>query len=248
MRGDLIAFVEANTRLAATPLVPEIMLRLACDATGIFAAAAVEPAERFAPYWAFAWPGGQATARYLLDHPESVRGRRVLDIGAGSGLAAIAAMQAGAAHALAADIDPMAAIAIDLNARANGVAVETLTADILGAMPPADLVLMGDLVYEPEMAIRVAALLETIARGGADVLVADRTSARRLVPVKAGAPSKCSLAPPRPPKPGHRGRNQNRPPVAFELIAEYDAPLMPRLPAHPFEKARLWRLSTKSSG
>ena len=212
-----IDFVRAHCRIQATQLVPEIALHLAADATGIFTAASelgMVASDLMPPYWAFAWPGGQAAARHLLDHPGDVVGRSVLDIGAGSGIAAIAAAKAGAKNVLAADIDPLAAVAITMNANLNGVAVATVTEDVLGEVPEADLVLIGDLVYEPELAVRVAALLETVASGGIEVLLADRTSAKR-------------------------------PPVAFEFIAEYDAPLTPKLPAHPFERARLWRLKTR---
>ncbi|MFM9942031.1 MAG: class I SAM-dependent methyltransferase [Hyphomicrobiaceae bacterium] len=213
---SLEAFVQEHTVLGAAPLVPEIVLHLARDADGIFGAGDTLPREieRFPPYWAFAWPGGQATARWLLDHREAVAGKRVVDIGAGSGIAAIAAAMAGAAHVLAADVDPVATAAIALNAGANAVTVATTTTDILGILPPADLVLIGDLVYDPELATRVAALLESAARQGVDVLFADRTSERR-------------------------------PPLAFDLLAEYAAPLTPPLAAHPFERARLWQLKRR---
>lgn len=217
----LIEMTEART----APLVPEVTLRLARDAAGIFVAVdAIErPGVRMPPYWAFAWPGGQATARWLLDHAAEVAGKRVVDIGAGSGVAAIAAALAGAATVLAADIDPLATVAIGINARANGVQITTTTEDVLGTMPPADLVLLGDLVYEPETAVRVAAVLDKAAREGGDVLVADRIQARRL-PV------------------GGLKRGRDGAPVAFDLVGTYDAPLTPTLDAHPFERARLWRL------
>lgn len=213
------AFVRAQCRLEATALVPEIVLRLANDATGIFGATSdlESDGEAMPPYWAFAWPGGQATARYLLDHPEEVIGRSVIDIGAGSGIAAIAAARSGARSVRAADIDPLACVAAEMNADANGTHIETTANDVLGDVPEADLVLIGDLVYEPELAVRVAALLDAAAARGIDVLLADRTSAKR-------------------------------PPVAFDFVAEYDAPLTPKLPAHPFERARLWRLKTRRSG
>lgn len=216
-----LAFIAGHTSGGATSLVPEITLALARDPTGIFEVAARQvgggdgqPASWHPPYWAFAWPGGQAAARHVLDGGADVRGRRVLDIGSGSGLAAIAAAMAGASSVLAADTDPMAVAAIAVNAAANGVRVETTTADVLGEPPEADMVLIGDLVYEPALATRVAALLAAAVQRGTTVLVADRTSARR-------------------------------PPVPLELVAVYDAPLTPALPAHPFEKASLWRLSTR---
>lgn len=241
---DLTDHLAGLTRLARTALVPEIALHLARDATGIFAAveAIARVGEKMPPYWAFAWPGGQATARYLLDNPEMVRAKRVVDIGSGSGIAAIAAMMAGARSSLAADIDPLAEIAAAMNARANGVEIATTTADILGAVPDdADLVLLGDLVYEPEMATRVTSLLEAAATRGIEVLVADRTSARRLRPGRL-------LVGNRRPKDTDRLLVGNRRPKQeshFMPVAEYDALLDPPLPAHPFERARLWRLQAR---
>ncbi len=174
-------FIGRTCAVRRTNLVPEIALHLARDADGIFAARDAMPPEieRYPPYWAFAWPGGQATARWLLDNPDAVRGKCIVDLGAGSGMAALAAAMAGAAQVLAADVDPMAAAAVRLNARLNGVTVQTTTADILGTLPPADLVLIGDLVYEPDLAVRVAGLLDGALRNGLNVLLADRTSARR---------------------------------------------------------------------
>ncbi len=206
--------VRGQTLLTTTVLVPEIRLHLARDPTGIFAAIddLERPGDRYPPYWAFAWPGGQAMARLLLDRPEMVAGKRVLDIGSGSGIAAIAAALGSAAEVLAVDIDPLATMAVGLNAAANGVALATLTGDVLGDLPATDVVLIGDLVYEPELQTRVAATLEEARRQGLDVLIADRTSARR-------------------------------PPMALEAVAEYDASLTPPLPAHAFERARIWRLS-----
>lgn len=219
MPDPLESIVNATTSPGRAALVPEIALQLASDATGIFSI--IEQWERdgarLPPYWAFAWPGGQAVARHLLDHRAEVAGRRIIDIGAGSGIAAIAAALAGARHVIAADIDPLAAAACRLNAASNGVALETTTADVLGAPPEADLIVIGDLVYEPEIATRVAACLEAAARTGIAVLVADRTSARR-------------------------------PSLAMTLVATYDAPLTPALPAHPSERARLWRLDERVAG
>ncbi len=129
---DPADFVRRNTAIAAPPLVPEIRLHLATEVTPIWQATeeslargAVPP-----PFWAFAWAGGQALARYLLDHPETVAGRAVLDFGAGSGLVAIAAAKAGAAAVTAAEIDPFAAAAIAVNAALNGVAIEVVTTDL----------------------------------------------------------------------------------------------------------------------
>jgi predicted nicotinamide N-methyase len=214
---------------ASAPLVPEIRLLLARDPTGIFetvAAAPQDSPERYPPYWAFAWPGGQATARHLLDRPEIVRGRRVVDIGAGSGIAAIAAAMAGARSVLAVDVDPLAEAAIRINARHNGAAVATSTRDVLGALPAGDLILVGDLVYEPELRTRVAAMLDAAVRGGAEALVADRSNARMLRLDGASARAAKAM-------------------VAFEPVGDYDAPLIPALPGHSFERARLWRASRR---
>jgi predicted nicotinamide N-methyase len=126
------------------------------------------------PYWAFAWAGGQALARYVLDNPETVRGRSVLDLGAGSGLSAIAARLAGARGVLASDIDAMALAALSLNARANGVAIPTTSEDLLRAPPGAfSVILVGDLFYERELAERVLAFMEAAAAMGTSVLIGD---------------------------------------------------------------------------
>ena len=125
-------------------------------------------------YWAFAWAGGQALARYILDHSEQVRGRRVLDFGAGSGLVAIAAMKSGARHVTAAEIDDFAVAAIALNAALNAVIIEIATGDLL-ASPPAswDTVLIGDMCYERPLAERLTRWLRDAARRGATVLMGD---------------------------------------------------------------------------
>ena len=133
------------------------------------------------PYWAFAWAGGQALARYLLDNPALVAGRRVLDLGSGSGLVAIAAAKAGAARVLAADIDALALAAIGLNAAANAVTLDTTADDLLAAPPGAfDVVLIGDLFYERPLAERVLAFAEAARARGA--LRAGRRSPPQLFP------------------------------------------------------------------
>jgi predicted nicotinamide N-methyase len=177
----LTTFVVAETHLVAPPLAPEIPLHLARYARDIFVEADLLMDGRLGsrPYWAFAWPGGQALARYILDHPELIAGKRILDVGAGSAIGAIAALKAGARSALAADIDPLADVAAGLNARANGVEMATTTADLLGIEPDCDVLLIGDLVYEPDLQIRVGALLDAAIAQGIPVLYADRTSARR---------------------------------------------------------------------
>ena len=178
---DYPALVRATTELMHAPQVPEIKLHLAADARGIWQTVeeAVSDPRAKRPFWAFAWPGGIAKARLLLDRPDLVRGKRVLDIGCGSGLGAIAAMQAGARFALANDIDPLAIAATALNAARNGVEVETTDRDLLGeAADGFDVVLFADVVYEPELAIRVAACLETLRRRDALILFADRGTTR----------------------------------------------------------------------
>ena len=173
---DPIVFVRRNTTITASPLVPEIRLHLATEITPIWQAteeilarSALPP-----PFWAFAWAGGQALARYLLDHPEVVAGRSVLDFGAGSGLVAIAAARAGAACVLAAEIDHFAAAAIAANAALNGVTIAVTTANGLDtADPGCEVVTAGDVCYERPMAERVTAWLRDLARRGGLVLLGD---------------------------------------------------------------------------
>jgi len=168
--------VRANTRLRSVALVPEIRLHQASEPIGVW-----QRTERAAgrtgldpPFWAFAWAGGQALARYLLDHPETVKDRQVIDIASGSGLVAIAAARAGAAAVTGYDIDPLAIAAITLNAAANDATVLAVEADILdtgGAGP--DVMLVADAFYERELARRVTRFAERCRARGADVLVGD---------------------------------------------------------------------------
>jgi predicted nicotinamide N-methyase len=169
------AFLRAHTALAHPPLVPEIALHLATEITPIWQATeawlaqeGIEP-----PFWAFAWPGSVATARLLLDEPERVRGRRVLDFAAGCGLAGIAAAMAGATRVEAAEIDPLAIAATRLNAALNGVAVETLAGDVVGQPCRWDTVLAGDVCYEAPMTRHILPWLRALAAAGAEVLLAD---------------------------------------------------------------------------
>lgn len=174
--GAMAEFIRANTKLMAPPLVPEIKLHLAEESLPIWRKTEEELGEINVPppFWAFAWAGGQALARYLLDNADLMRGRTVLDLGSGSGLTAIAAMQAGALSALASDIDTLSLAAIDLNASANGVAVSTSSEDQLKGPPrDADVILVGDLFYERALAEAVSAYIEAAARGGALVLIGD---------------------------------------------------------------------------
>ncbi len=167
---DHTAFVLANTHPQPVPLVPEVVLRGADDVITLWEATA----EHAPPFWAFPWAGGQALARYVLDHPEAVTGRRVLDLAAGSGLVAIAARLAGAAHVTANDIDALSTAAIALNAHLNGVTVTTTTGDLLGgAADGYDVVLAGDVFYDRDMARRVLPFLRAAADRGAAVLVGD---------------------------------------------------------------------------
>jgi predicted nicotinamide N-methyase len=173
---DPRAFIRAHTKLLPVALVPEIRLYLADAALPIWQATEQRLGEANVapPYWAFAWAGGQALARYLLDNAHLVTARRVLDVGAGAGIAAIAAMKAGAAHVLAADTDALALAAIELNGAANAVRVATTANDLLDAAPPGlDLVLVGDLFYERGLATRVLAFLEAARAAGAQILVGD---------------------------------------------------------------------------
>jgi predicted nicotinamide N-methyase/predicted GNAT family acetyltransferase len=173
--ADRAAFIRENTRLSAPPHCPEIVLHLADDAVALWALTEEQLGQLglAPPFWAFAWAGGQALARYVLDNPRIVRARRVLDVASGSGLAAIAAMKAGAAQAKAIDIDDMAAAAAALNAAANGVAIEIATGDALAAPPEADIVLIGDLFYDRDLAARLLAWIRTATGAGVDVLIGD---------------------------------------------------------------------------
>ncbi|HEX6345332.1 class I SAM-dependent methyltransferase [Umezawaea sp.] len=167
---DHTRFVLDNTRPQLVPLVPEVILHGADDVISLWEATAKDDP----PFWAFPWAGGQALARYVLDHPEVVIGRHVLDLASGSGLVAIAARLAGAAMATANDIDPLATAAIPLNAALNGVTITTANTDLLGGEPNAyDVVLAGDVFYDRGMANRVLPFLRAATGRGAAVLVGD---------------------------------------------------------------------------
>jgi predicted nicotinamide N-methyase len=174
--ADTEAFIYANTAISSPPLVPEIRLHLATEVTPIWQATE-ESLARFGtppPFWAFAWAGGQALARYLLDHPETVAGREVLDICSGSGIVAIAAAMAGAARVVAAEIDPFATAAIALNAPLNGVSLSIETRDMLDRTVLGwGVVLAGDVCYERDMASRAIGLLRRIAARGRLALLGD---------------------------------------------------------------------------
>jgi len=173
---DPTAFVLGNTEIKAPPLVPEIRLRLTTEVTPLWQATeeSLSRGPVPPPFWAFAWAGGQALARYLLDHPETVAGREVLDIGSGSGLVAIAAAKAGAKAVTAAEIDPFAAAAIALNAPLNGVTLRIETRDLLDRGAAGwGIALAGDVCYEEPMSSRAIALLRRIAARGRPALLGD---------------------------------------------------------------------------
>jgi predicted nicotinamide N-methyase len=171
---DPAGFVRANTAVARPPLVPEIALYLATEITPIWQAteAWLRATGTEPPFWAFAWPGSQALARHVLDHPERVAGRRVLDFAAGGGLAAIAAARGGASGVEAAEIDPLAVAAIACNAALNGVTVTPLGADLVGLPCRWDLLMCGDVCYEAPMTGRILPWLRRMA-ATAEVWLAD---------------------------------------------------------------------------
>ena len=173
-------FLRAHTRSARPTLVPEVELLVADDVVGLWEAMETEGggAGQDPPFWAAAWPGGQALARYVLDHPEVVAGRRVLDLGTGSGLVAVAALLAGARGVLASDVDPYSHAAVELNAELNGVSGIEVVGDVLGSpddggLPDVDVVLAGDVCYDREMTSRVLPFLGAAWLGGATVFLGD---------------------------------------------------------------------------
>jgi predicted nicotinamide N-methyase len=208
-------FIRANTRLLPVPLVPEVQLHLAEESLAIWRQTEEELGRMNVPppWWAFAWAGGQALARYILDNRALAAGRRVLDLGAGSGLAGIAALKAGSARVLAADTDPFALAAVALNAAVNRVTMEATDRDLLAA-PPArfDLLLVGDLFYERVLAERVLAFLEVARSQGAAVLVGDP-------------------------------RRSYFPNARFEPVAEYSVPVTRDLEDMEIKRTAVWRLA-----
>ena len=175
MIADIPAFIRENTRVLAASYIPEIELHLADDAVALWQLTE-EPLGALGlppPFWAFAWAGGQALARYLLDNSEIVHGRDVLDVASGSGLVAIAAMQAGAKSAVAVDIDAFAGEAARLNGALNKVSIETSDADPVGQPTHCDLILVGDLFYDRDLAPRVLDWLIKLQADGKQVLIGD---------------------------------------------------------------------------
>jgi predicted nicotinamide N-methyase len=214
------AFVRLHARLAPVALVPEIRLHQADEPIGLWQLTEGEfRSEQPPPFWAFAWAGGQALARYLLDHPEEVAGRQVLDFASGSGLVAIAAAQAGATGVRAVEIDQRAGAAIELNAQANEVTVDVTIADILDddGVGDARLVLAGDVFYSQAMANRVLRFLLRAARGGARVLVGD--------------PDRAFL-----------------PRARFRMLATYDVPVPPALESVRVKPTTVWELDPSPPG
>ncbi|TXM74010.1 methyltransferase [Methylobacterium sp. WL69] len=174
---DPLAFIRENTRLMPVPHAPEIVLHVADEATALWQKTEdeLEAIGLPPPFWAFAWAGGQALARYILDNPHVVAGRRVLDFASGSGLVAIAAAKAGAVHVTASDLDGFAIPAIGLNAAANGVAdrIAAVSDDLIGSDPGSAVVLAADIFYECDLAGRVTEWLAGLHTRGATVLVGD---------------------------------------------------------------------------
>ncbi|MFY7719600.1 MAG: class I SAM-dependent methyltransferase [Brevundimonas sp.] len=197
------------------PHAPEISLWLADEVTPIWRLTEEELGEMGLPppFWAFAWAGGQGLARWLLDNPAEVAGKRVLDLAAGSGLVGIAAIRAGAASALCADIDPFCAAAVALNAGANGVTLAFTDTDLLEGSPPdVEVICAGDVFYEQPMAGRVLAWLTEAARRGTRVLVGD--------PLRTYFPKQ-----------------------GFDLLAEYAVPTTRELEDDAVKRTRVWTLS-----
>ena len=211
---DRAAFITSHTVLQPVPHAPEISLWLADEITPIWRLTEEELGEMGLPppFWAFAWAGGQALARYLLDHREVVAGKRVVDFASGSGLVAVAAMKAGAVEVLAADIDPFCGAALALNAEANGVEARFTDRDLLDEAPPAaDVILAGDICYEKPLAERVMAWLREGRAAGAEVLIGDP------------------------------GRTYF-PKTGLEQLAEYQVPTTRELEDMEVKRTRVWRL------
>ena len=175
MKTDPGQFILENTGIMSPPHVPEVKLHLADEAHDLWLKTEDELEEIGLPppFWAFAWAGGQGLARYVLDHPDCVACKRVVDFASGSGLVAIAAMKAGASKVLAADIDPWTGTAIGLNAKLNGVAVDYTRDDLVGEDIDADVLLAGDVFYDQAFAAALIPWFERLASNGVAVLVGD---------------------------------------------------------------------------
>ena len=171
---DTAAFIRMNLPVAAVPGVPEIRLHKARPTSGLMRLARQDEDGFGAPYWAHYWAGGLALARYVLDHPGVVAGRRVLDLGAGSGLVGIAAAKAGAREVVAAEVDAYAVAALKLNMKLNEASISVLHADLTDSAPPeTDLILVGDLFYAPDLSERVTGFLDRCSNRGIRALIGD---------------------------------------------------------------------------
>jgi len=170
---DIATFIRDNLPVVTVPGVPEIRLHKAAPDSGLRRLAKAD-AGFGSPYWAYHWAGGLALARHLLDHPERVAGKKVIDLGAGGGLVGIAAAKAGAACVIAVEIDPYAVASLPLNAALNLVEIGIVAEDIVAGPPPAaDMMLVGDLFYAADLAARVSGFLDRCSAQGMDVLVGD---------------------------------------------------------------------------
>ncbi len=211
----LRAFILEATAPARAPLVPEFELRLATEITPIWETteAELQASGLPPPFWAFAWVGGQALARFVLDRPETARGRRVLSFACGGGVEALAAARAGAAEVVVNDVDPVALAAAEVNAAANGLSVSPLPGDLLDEAPGGgfDLVLAGDVFYERGVSERIADWLGGHARAGATVLIGD---------------------------PGRTFLPRDR----LEALAAYDAPATRALEDRDVMRTTVWRM------
>jgi len=206
-------FVRANTRLAPVPFLPELVLYQADEPIELWERTEAAGGEQPPPFWAFAWAGGQALARHVLDQPDLVSGRAVLDLATGSGLVAVAAARAGARIVTANDIDPLALAAAAANAEANGVAVRAVEGDLLETgYAEADVILAGDVFYSREMAGRVLPFLRRAAGGGALVLVGD--------PGRAYLPTDAMIR-----------------------LATYEVPVIESLESVPMRRTSVWQVA-----
>ncbi len=216
MNQDSLAFVRDQTRLQPAPFVPEISLHLASEVTPLWMATETWSGQKNSapPFWAFAWPGGMALARYILDHPDVVRGLSVLDFAAGSGIGAIAAAKAGASRVAAADIDPLAQTAAQMNAARNGIAIDCWRGvDLEVPCRSFDLIIAGDVCYEQVMSSRILKWLALSAEAGAQVLLAD--------PGRAYAPKEEALA-------------------ALSVRADYEVPVLRELEDKETRHVTIW--------
>lgn len=209
----LAAFVRERTAPTPVPLVPELTLYQASELTPLWHATARElEGWDDSPFWAFPWAGGQALARHLLDGPEQVRGRRVVDFASGSGLVALAALRAGAREVVAWDLDPFCEAAVALNAGLNGLAPAFRSGDPIGlALPGVEVLLAGDVFYERELASRALAWFRTLAAAGVHVLAGD---AERVYAPREG----------------------------FEVLAELEVPTTVEIEDAPLRRARVLRI------